>query len=184
MKGPRSNIVAIALLILTVGAIMVSELGILMAVGATTQNSPPSPGLAGTISLSKTKPENVANVIARLASGKVDKVYVYSAVDIETPVSMTPSILDKVYSEKLEYAVTAQRRQQLVSMLKTLTFSPYEGETETQIGLVLVDSADHWQYTIFCDKFGKLGSIGGKKVKMNEAFFLFVESLFAPLNKK
>ena len=67
-------------------------------------------------------------------------------------------------------------------MLGALKLSPYDGEPETQIGLVLVDSADNWQYTIFCDKFGKLGSVGGKKVRMNESFIQFVVRLFEPLN--
>lgn len=184
MKSLIALVLAAIFMIVITGDYFASDQGFATTVASnrTTQHAPPLPWRALSVSLSKSSSEDIRSVIARLNSDTVDKIYVYSALDVETPTAMTPSILQDIYSEKLEFEVTPQRKRLLASMLEKLKLSPYDSEPETQIGLVLVDSAANWQYTILCDRFGMFGLVGGRRVRMSENFLHFVRKLFAPIN--
>jgi hypothetical protein len=121
----------------------------------------------------------MSEIASKIDSRSVDRVCVYRATDISTTIAMTPEMLSRAFTEKLEYVIrTDKQRGDLMSVLKKIKTSPSNKDADIRIGLILTDSRSGLQYSIYSDEFGRYGYVNGARVQTNDELLEFVNHFF------
>jgi len=162
----------LALILVLVGAIFLS-----FAFVGCTQRVQPTPPITSKIEqystlrqvpdLATTANESLSSAIERVEAGKVDRVFICRAPGVRTPIAMTPQILREVYTESVDYDLTPNRRLRLIAAFKNIAESQAQVDADMRLAVILIDTRNHWQYTLFSDGAGNLGYVGGRTAKMN-----------------